>query len=97
VRAQTKQGQTFEDESSLYGTVPSELQNRVHQFNSGRGLHEINDLDAWRQPPNLREPSPAAVASGLGWYWPRGGPSILTIRAAPTILPGSWIFDGGRM
>ena len=22
------------------------LQNRVHQFNSGRGLHEINDLDA---------------------------------------------------
>jgi hypothetical protein len=24
----------------LYGTAQVELQNRVHQFNSGRGLHQ---------------------------------------------------------
>jgi hypothetical protein len=34
-----KQDQSFRDEGSLLGTASSELQNRVHQFNSGRGLH----------------------------------------------------------
>jgi hypothetical protein len=33
----TEQDQSFQDKSSLHGTRPSELQNRVHQFNSGRG------------------------------------------------------------
>jgi hypothetical protein len=38
----TEQDQSLRDEGSLLGTVPSELQNRVHQFNSGRGLHQYN-------------------------------------------------------
>src|SRR6202166_3796851 len=40
-------------------------------------------------------PSPGGSCPGV--YWAPGGPAILAIRAAPTILPGSWIFDGGRM
>ena len=38
----TEQDQSFPEERSLLGTVASELQNRVHQFNSGRGLHQYN-------------------------------------------------------
>jgi hypothetical protein len=30
---------SFRDEALLTGTRPSELQNRVHQFNSGRSRH----------------------------------------------------------
>jgi amidase len=65
------------------------LQNRVHQFNSGRGLHKINNLDALARG---RE-SGRAKALAMPWAegrWTDRGP----LRGAPITIK-DWFYVPG--